>query len=110
MSDVHEVIVHDVGKVIGRKPVALHDDEVILALGLLVCAVHQVGRRDGRLGGLEPDRVRLPVGRAPVRLGRRDAPARPRVVGGVAAGGGLLDVELQFVPGAEAPERAAALE
>lgn len=110
MRDLHIVVIHDVGEVIRRKPIGLHDDKIVLAIGLLVRVVHEVGHRDALFGGYEPDRVRLAVRRAPVGLGALDALARPRVVRGAAAGGGLRDVELEVLPGAETPERMAALE
>lgn len=97
VRNLHEMVVHDVGEVIRRIPVRLHEHKVLLGLLLLerpVDGVSELGGAEARR--VEADHVRLPRGSAAVRLRAGDGTAGARV-GRRAAGvvqGALLGLEV----------------
>lgn len=102
MGDLHEMIVNHVGEVVGRVPIALDEDEVILILVLLVVAVDLV---DEEWAAFAPEAhdVFLAVGSAAFGLRGGDTTTRPRVVCRAAAiVENLLLVALEVVRCAEA--------
>lgn len=66
MGDFHQVVIHYISEVIGREPVGLDENKVLLVLLLLVSPVNPVHEREGAPAleahhvGLAP---RRPVGR-----------------------------------------------
>lgn len=104
MSNLHEMVINDIGKVIGREAVALDDDEVVLALILSVSSIHKIGRRDGGFGGFESNGMWLAMRCSSVGFRLANVRTSPRVVSCAAAGGGFPDVELQILFGTEAAE------
>ena len=55
VGDFHELVVDDVGEVVGGKSVPLPDDEVVFGFGFLVTSVHDVLYHHWLFGALEPD-------------------------------------------------------
>ena len=62
MCDTHEVVIHNVGKVIRRKPVTFHDDEVVLGKLFLIQAIDNVANRDRRRAASKTDSMGLTPG------------------------------------------------
>ena len=42
MGDLHEMVVNDIGEMICWEAVALDDDEIVLTVGFLILAIHQI--------------------------------------------------------------------
>lgn len=97
VGDVHEVVVDDVGEVVGRVAVSLDEDEVVLVLALLVVAVDAVDEGGAAALSVEADDVGFAGGGAAFGLGDGDGAAGSWVVGGAAALEGLLLVALEVV-------------
>ena len=104
MGNAHQVVVHNVGKVIGGHPIGLDEDLVVhLAVVHLDMAVHHIVKAGHALAGdLLADDVRLACGKALFHflLGQLAAAA---VVVGHLTGSALLGVQsFQPLLGAEA--------
>lgn len=109
MSDLHQVVVDDIGKVVCRKPVRLDENEIALVLVLLVKPVNGVRERRAALAA-EPDDMAFATRSSTCGLVRRYAATGAGVVDQVAAVEGLLLVPLKVLRGAETPISMAALE
>lgn len=109
MSDLHEVVIHHIRKVVGRVAVSLDDDEVALVLILLVVAVDNIRERRTAFAE-ESDDVALAAAGTASGLVRRDAAACAGIVDEVAAVEGLLLVPLEVLRGAKATVSLAALD
>ena len=104
MGDTHQVIVHDVGEVVGGHPVGLDEDLVVhlAVLDLDVAVDHIIEAGDAGAGDLLADDIRLPGGQTLLDLLFGQVAAAAVVVGHLAAGA-LLGVEgFQPLLGAEA--------
>jgi len=63
MSDLHVFVVDNIGKVIGREPVRLDDNIIILGLGFPKLAIDNVVNVGGSLGAAETHNKGLPFAR-----------------------------------------------
>jgi hypothetical protein len=81
VGDLHVTVVDNIGKVIGREAVALHDDIVILGVFLLEAVINYVSNHEGLLGALEPNGELLALMGTMVRLLERDVSTRAGVKG-----------------------------
>lgn len=100
---LHEVVVDDVGKVVGREAVRLDEDKVLFGILLLVGAVNGIAELDaGGSIALEAHDMGLAGGGKPDRLGRIHGPARARVEGGHAGVVELALLGLELLGAAEA--------
>lgn len=94
VGDLHEMVVHDVGKVVGRVAIRLDENEVAFSFVLLVVPVDQVRERWTTLTQ-ESDDVAFTICCAACGLVRRDTAARPRVVDEAPSVESLLLVSLE---------------
>lgn len=109
MCNLHEMIVDDIGEVIGWETITFHDDKVVFLLCFLVVSVHEVQSSHRLLGGLESNNMRLAVRRTSVGLALLNVRACPWIMRGATAGSGLLEVELKILLGAKTAEGMATL-
>jgi hypothetical protein len=84
MGDLHEVVVDNVGKVVGGEIITLHDDEVLLGVLLLEAVVNNVVDHDGLLRTLESHSKPFPLVGTVIRRVRGDAATCARVGSGLA--------------------------
>ena len=91
VCDVHQMIVNDIGKMVGWKTVRLDENKVILVLPLLETAVRQIDKARSRDGvvSLEAYDMLLAAGSAFVGFISTDCPACPRIASGSAGVEGL---------------------
>jgi hypothetical protein len=109
VGDLHEVVINDIGKMVCRKPICLHENEVALVLVLLVVPIHGIRERRATLTA-ESDDMALATRSTARRLVGRDAAAGSGIVDQVAAVEGLLLVLLEVFGRAEASVSVAAFQ
>lgn len=101
VGDPHQVVVHDIRKVIRREAITLDEDKVLLLLLLLIPPVDPVHERRG-LPSLETHHVRLAPGGPVGGLLGGDGPAGARVARRLVARRSVLLVLLEVGGSAEA--------
>ncbi len=107
----HEMIVHDICKVIGWEAITFHDDEVILRELLPIHAIHNVVNSDGTGTASKPNSVCLAICSPFSCLGRRYCQASAGIHPKHAIHlEGLLVVCRQVIVGAEAAKCLALLQ
>lgn len=106
MCDLHEVVVHNVGEVVGRKAVALHDNKMVFGEFFPVETVHDIMDSGRAKATAKSNSVCLASRGSFRRLVGRDRQAHPRICAEYAIRlQGLVVVGGHVVVGAEATER-----
>jgi hypothetical protein len=103
MGDLHVVVINDVGEVVSRETIPLHDDKVILGVLLDEAVVDDVSNHQGPLGALEAYGERVPLVGAIIRLLGGDVGTCAWIEGWLSGYVGRSLVFLQGLGGAEAP-------
>ena len=111
MSDLHEVVVHNVGEVVSREAVALHDNKVVFGEFFLVETVHDIMDSGRARATAKSNSVCLASRGSFRRLVGRNRQAHSRICAKHAiCFRGLVTVSGHVVVGAEATERFALLQ
>jgi hypothetical protein len=103
MGDLHVVVVNNVGEVVGRETIPLHDDKVILGVLLAEAVVDHVSDHEGPLSALEAYCEPFPLVGAFIRLLGGDVETCTRIEGWLSGNVGVSLVFLQGLGGAKAP-------
>ncbi len=84
VGNLHEVIVDNVGKVVGGKPITFHEDKVLLGVLLLEAVVDNIFDDDGRFRAPKPYSELFPVVGTGIRFCKGNVATCAWVVGRLA--------------------------